>query len=82
MDAVGSQFVEDNNLPVAGTPAKIPAYAVADFSGEYQFGRHWRLLGGISNLTDRRYYSRVFLFGGMIEPALARQLYAGIAYRL
>jgi Fe(3+) dicitrate transport protein len=82
VDAVGSQYVQDNNLPVAGTPARIPAYAVADFSGEYRLGAHWRLLGGVSNLTDRHYYSRVFLLGGTIEPALGRQLYAGVAYDL
>jgi Fe(3+) dicitrate transport protein len=82
VDAVGSQYIQDNDLPAGTTPARIPAYAVADFSGEYRFGRHWRVLGGVSNLTDRRYYSRVFLFGGMLEPALGRQLYAGIAYHL
>lgn len=53
-----------------------------DFSGECELGRHWRLLGGISNLTNLRYYSRVFISGGAIEPALTRQLYAGIAYDL
>ena len=82
VDAVGSQYIQDNNLPVGTTPARIPAYTVADFSGQYEFGGHWRVLGGVSNLTDRRYYSRVFLFGGMIEPALGRQFYGGIAYHL
>jgi len=51
-------------------------------SGEYKFGGHWRVLGGISNLTDKRYYSRVFISRGMLEPALSRQFYAGIAYDL
>ncbi len=80
VDAVGSQYFQDDDLPVGTTPARIPAYAVADFSGAYQLGGHWRVLGGISNVADRRYYSRVFLFGGMLEPALGRQFYAGIAY--
>ncbi|HVS76018.1 MAG TPA: TonB-dependent receptor, partial [Steroidobacteraceae bacterium] len=79
IDAVGSQYIQDSNTPVGTTPARIPAYTVADVSGEYRFGGRWRVLGGISNLTDRRYYSRVFLFGGMLEPALGRQFYAGIA---
>lgn len=82
VDAVGSQYMQDSNLPAGTTPARIPAYTVADFSGEYRLGGHWRMLSGISNLTDRRYYSRVFLFGGMLEPALGRQFYAGIAYDL
>jgi outer membrane receptor protein involved in Fe transport len=50
-----------------------------DFSGEYAFGRHWRVLGGVSNVTDRRYYSRVFLLGGLLGPALRRQFHLGIA---
>ena len=88
VDAVGSQFFQDSNLPVGATPtslatpARIPAYTIADFSGEYKFGGHWRVLGGISNLTDKRYYSRVFISRGLLEPALGRQFYAGIAYDL
>ena len=80
VDAVGSQYFQDSNLPLGSTPARIPAYTVADFSAEYEFGRHWRALGGIANLTDRRYYSRVFISRGLLEPALGRQFYAGIAY--
>jgi Fe(3+) dicitrate transport protein len=91
VDAVGSQFFQDSNTPFGpapatpmnpATPARIPAYTIADFSGEYEFGGHWRVLGGISNLTDKRYYSRVFISRGMLEPALSRQFYAGIAYDL
>ena len=40
-------------------------------------GRNIRLLGGITNLTDRKYYSRVFQNG--IEPAQRRKFYAGLA---
>ncbi|HZT02326.1 MAG TPA: TonB-dependent receptor [Steroidobacteraceae bacterium] len=88
VDAVGSQFFQDSNAAVGAsptaplTPARIPAYTIADFSAEYGFGGHWRVLGGISNLTDKRYYSRVFISRGMLEPALSRQFYAGIAYDL
>lgn len=88
VDAVGSQFFQDSNAPIGAgptaplTPARIPAYTIADFSGEYRFGGHWRVLGGISNLTDKRYYSRVFISRGLLEPALSRQFYAGIAYDL
>lgn len=82
VDAVGSQYFEDSDEPLGSTPARIPAYTVADFSGEYRFGPHWRVLGGVSNLTDLRYYSRVFILGGMLEPALGRQFYMGMAYEL
>lgn len=79
-DAVGAQFFQDSNVAVAGTPAQIPAYFVADLSADWTFANRWRLLGGVSNLGDRRYYSRVFLFGGSLEPANRRAGYLGIAY--
>ncbi len=82
VDAVGSQYYQDSDQGVGSNPPRIPAYTVADLTAEYAFSRRWRLIGGITNLTDRRYYSRVFLFGGMLEPALARQFYAGVAYHL
>ena len=82
VDSVGAQYVQDSDLAAGSTPARIPSYVVADLSGEYMFAGHWRVMGGVANLTDRRYYSRVFLFGGMLEPALTRQFYAGVRYDL
>jgi Fe(3+) dicitrate transport protein len=88
VDSVGSQFFQDSNLPffqnstlaIVGTPARIPTYTVADLAAQYTFAGHLRLLGGISNLTDRRYYSRVFISRGQLEPARDRTYYAGIAF--
>ena len=80
VESVGSQYFEDNDQPVAGTPARIPGYTVLDLSGDYIIAGHFRVLGGISNLGNRHYYSRVFLFGGMLEPAKDRTAYAGLAY--
>jgi Fe(3+) dicitrate transport protein len=80
IESVGAQYFQDSNTPVAGTPALIPSYTVFDLSGDYVIARHLRLLAGISNLFDRRYYSRVFLFGGRLEPAELRAFYAGAAY--
>jgi outer membrane receptor protein involved in Fe transport len=80
VDAVGSQCFKDSDQPFGTTPARIPAYAVADFSGESRFSPHWRVLGGISNLTDLRYCSRVFIARGMLECSLGRQYCIGIAY--
>jgi Fe(3+) dicitrate transport protein len=82
VDAVGAQYFQASDAGIGVMPAQIPAYTVVDFSGEYEFAGHWRLLGGISNLTNEEYYSRVFISGGRIEPALSRQFYLGIAYDL
>lgn len=80
---VSSQYFQDSNLPVGAPgsanyiPAKIPSYTVLDLSADWQVTRNVRLLGGISNLTDRKYYNRVFQNG--IEPGLRRKVYLGIA---
>ena len=82
--SVDDQYWQDSNLPL-GTPemqsyipAIIPAYTVADVSADWWVVPHLRLLGGISNLTDRSYYARVF--GGGLEPAIGRTFYAGAAW--
>ncbi len=80
VDTVGSQYFQDSNKPIGSTPAEIPAYTVADLAGDYTIAGHFRILGGVANLTNRHYYSRVFLFGGMLEPANDRSFYAGAAY--
>jgi Fe(3+) dicitrate transport protein len=81
--SISSQYFQDSDLPVGAPgsanfiPAKIPAYTLLDFAADWQLTRNLRLLGGISNLTDRRYYNRVFQNG--IEPGASRKVYAGIA---
>ena len=79
-DSVASQYFQDSDQGVGGTPARIPAYTVVDLSGDYVVAGQLRLLGGISNLANRHYYSRVFLFGGSLEPARDRAFNAGLAY--
>jgi Fe(3+) dicitrate transport protein len=80
VDSVGRQYFQDSDLPIGTTPAQIPGYTVADLGGEYAVAGQLRLLGGISNLTDRIYYSRVFIARGIVEPGRDRNFYAGIAY--
>jgi len=88
VDSVGSQFFQDSNLPflqpgnpqIVATPARIPTYTVTDFSGEYTVFGGLRVLAGISNLTNRHYYSRVFISRGQLEPARDRTFYAGLGY--
>jgi Fe(3+) dicitrate transport protein len=81
-ESIGAQYFQDSDLAIGSTPAQIPAYTVLDLSADWVIAGRLRLLGGISNLTDRRYYSRVFLVGGELEPARARAAYAGLAYDL
>jgi Fe(3+) dicitrate transport protein len=80
LDTVGSQFFQDSDRSIGSTAAHIPTYSVADLAGDYVIAGYLRLLAGVSNLSNRRYYSRVFLFGGMLEPASDRSFYAGAAY--
>ena len=75
---VSAAYWRDANTGTATIPATIPAFAVVDLAGDYTFNRHWQILGGISNIANRRYYSRVFPFGtGGIEPAKGRAVYFG-----
>ncbi|MEO8460131.1 MAG: TonB-dependent receptor [Dokdonella sp.] len=82
--SVASQYFQDSNLPAGSAgapnyiPAKVPSYTVADFSADYWVMPNVRLLGGISNIADRKYYSRVFSNG--LEPGIGRTFYAGVAF--
>ena len=80
---VSRQYFQDTNLAV-GTPATanyvpatIPGHTLIDAAADWQLTRNLRLLAGISNLTNRRYYNRVFQNG--IEPGARRKVYVGIA---
>lgn len=84
--SVSSQYFQDSDLPV-GTPtsanyvpAKVPAYTLFDLAGDWQLTRNIRLLAGITNLTNKKYYNRVFQNG--IEPGARRKVYAGLALGL
>lgn len=80
---VSDQFWQDSNtaLVTAGVvtvPAVIPAYKVFNFSSEWYLTKNVRLIAGISNLFDGKYYSRAFMTG-LIDPAASRTGYAGIS---
>jgi outer membrane receptor protein involved in Fe transport len=75
---VSQQFWQDTNIGNAQIPkAQIPPYKVFNLSGDWYITRHLRLIAGISNLTDEKYYDRVFANG--IEPAPRRSGYAGLS---
>ena len=75
---VSQQFWQDTDI---GNPAipkgKIPPYSVFNLSAEFYLNTYVRLIGGISNLTDAKYYDRVFANG--IEPAPRLSGYAGLS---
>ena len=81
---VDEQYWQDSNLPRgtgdAQIDAVIPSYQVLDLSAEYRLNRSWSLFGGINNLLDEDYYSRVRSDG--IEPAAERTFYAGFRFEL
>ena len=83
---VSDQFWADNNRPNPATasgaavlvPAVIPSYTVFNLNAEVYLTKNIRLFGGVSNLGDEKYYSRVFL-NGLIDPAPQRTGYAGLS---
>jgi Fe(3+) dicitrate transport protein len=79
---ISDQFWQDSNIGSNNIPrAEIPAYEVFNLSAEYYVTRNVRLIGGISNLADKKYYSRVFPFGGgSIDPAASRSGYVGVSF--
>ncbi|RUL78146.1 TonB-dependent receptor family protein [Dyella choica] len=58
-------------------PARIPAYTVVDVASDWQISHSLRLLAGVSNLANRRYFDRVWQNG--LEPAFGRTWYTGFA---
>ncbi|NGX15578.1 TonB-dependent receptor [Wenzhouxiangella sp. XN24] len=79
---VDEQFWQDSNLPRgtgdAQIDAVIPSYQVVDLNGEYRVTDAWTLFGGINNLLDEDYYSRVRNDG--IEPAAEQTFHAGFRF--
>ena len=83
---VSSQFWQDSNQPSffpapnqtkIAIPAKIEPYKVFNLSAYCYLTKNIRVIGGISNLADEKYYDRVFSNG--LEPAPRRSGYAGLS---
>ena len=79
---VGDQYWQDSNQARATgfghIDAEISSYQVVDFSAEYEGSKLWSVYGGVNNLLDEDYYSRVRNDG--IEPALERTVYLGVRF--
>lgn len=83
--STASQYAQDSNAAIGGSIVKIPAYTVADFSADVYVLPYLRLLGGVSNLADRKYFARTFGFGpnpNVIEPGIGRTFYLGLSAEL
>ncbi len=77
---VGAHSAVDNTNPMFD----IPAYAVWDALYEVSVPRiAATVFGGVTNLTDERYYSRIRPGGGGgIDPGLGRMVYVGVGGEL
>lgn len=58
-------------------PAKIPAHTVLDLAGDIYVTPRVKLIGGVRNLGDEKYYARAFVDG--VEPSPGRTIWAGVA---
>lgn len=78
---VSEHFWQDSNAAGAGgaIAAVVPSYSVLDLSAEVPLNASVSLLGGVGNVLDEDYYSRVR--GDGIEPAQQRSYYLGVSLR-
>jgi outer membrane receptor protein involved in Fe transport len=75
---VSQQFWQDTNVGNAQIrKAQIAPYKVFNLTGDLYLTRNLRIIAGLTNLTDEKYYDRVFANG--IEPAPRRSGYAGLS---
>lgn len=72
---VGSHYADDGNT----SNFEVPSYTVFDLTADYSLNEKWELSGGINNLLDKEYYSRVRADG--VIWALDRNFYAGATYK-
>jgi Fe(3+) dicitrate transport protein len=72
---VSRHFGDDNNTD----QREIPFYTVFDLTADYHVNKDWMISGGINNLLDRHYYSRVRPDG--IAWAMDRNYYLGATFK-
>ncbi len=79
---VDDHYWQDSNRSGGIAPytiaAVIPGYEVFDLNAEWALSKHIKLLGGVNNLLDESYYSRVRSDG--IEPTAGRTPYLGVEF--
>ncbi|HUQ46950.1 MAG TPA: TonB-dependent receptor [Gemmatimonadaceae bacterium] len=72
----GQQFADDNNT----ANFRVPGYSVWDATAEAAITEKISIQGGVNNLLDRHYYSRIRAEG--IDPAYGRNQYLGVSLTL
>ncbi|HXH30145.1 MAG TPA: TonB-dependent receptor [Bacteriovoracaceae bacterium] len=72
---VSKHYGDDGN----SADFRIPFYTVWDLTADWNFTREWTASGGVNNLLDREYTSRIRADG--IAWSLGRNLYAGVTYK-
>ena len=79
--SVSSQFFQDSDVASAAedgvVPSRIGGHTVLDVAGDWYLTRNLRVIGGVSNLGDVRYYALATQNG--VEPALGLTFHAGLA---
>lgn len=78
---VSRHYGNDNNGrgPVTNNDYEIPSYTIFDLTADYLFRKNWMVSGGINNLLDKDYYSKIRA-GGVYWNA-GRNYYAGVTYK-
>lgn len=80
---VSRHYANDNNGNGTGANTandfEVPSYTVFDLTADWSVTEHWMVSGGINNLFDKEYYSRVRSDG--VIWALDRNFYAGVTYK-
>ena len=81
---VDEQFWRDANTStgagVTFVAAEIPSYSVLDLTGEWALNSHLSFIGGVNNVTDETYTSRVRSDGA--DPGAERHAYFGLEVSL
>jgi Fe(3+) dicitrate transport protein len=72
---VSRHFGDDGNTD----NFEIPSYVIFDATMDYKLKENWLINGGLNNLLDRQYYSRVRSDG--IAWAMGRNVYLGGTYQ-
>ena len=65
---------------VSRVEAVVPSYQVLDLNGEWKLHRNFSLIGGVNNVTDEIYTSRVRSDGA--DPGAERHAYVGVEVSL
>ena len=69
---VDQHFANDTNTE----QFLVPGYEVWDLTFEKNLPASWKLVGGIHNLLDKKYYTRIRSNG--IDPSAPRNYYLGV----